>query len=77
MREQSAYVQAVCLSCMHAQVMSIDLKTQYLADGKLCTVGVAQPLCDVLARLAHGSCQEAAGSLLLLGPPGVGKALPL
>lgn len=34
--------------------------------------GVAEPFQDVLTRVAHGSCGAAAGSLLLLGPPGVG-----
>lgn len=40
----------------------------------ICGTGVAQPLQDVLSRVAGGSYGAAAGSLLLLGPPGVGKS---
>ena len=43
-------------------------------DDAVCGTSVAQPLQDVLARVAGGSCGVAAGSLLLLGPPGVGNS---
>ena len=48
-----------------------------VAEGfRLTAVGVAdaaEHLTDMVSRVAEGSQEEASGSLLILGPPGVGQ----
>ena len=40
-----------------------------------CYTDAAKPLMDIVSRVANDGKAEASGSLLLLGPPGVGECM--